>query len=130
MKTCTFLIFLIFALISCDQIKQAVGQIVISVENATDMDGFEIFANGKKRFSLDSGDKKSFSVSGLDTGSIRVIVRHRNLLSDLVLTVINSESGGGSAKLLISTEIRSGREVAVLTCPGCESNGKSNPIKY
>ena len=129
MKTYTLLILLILALLSCDQIKQAVGQLVVSVENATDIDGFEIFANGQKQFNLDAGDKKSFSVSGVDTGSIRVIVRHRTLLSDLVLTLINSDNGGGSAKLLISTEVRLGQEVVVLTCPGCESRGKSNPIK-
>ena len=130
MKTCNFLIFLILALISCDQIKQAAGQLVVSVENATEIDDFEIFANGQKQFNLDAGDKKSFSVSGLDTGSIRVVIRHRTLLSsDLVFTLINSESGGGSAKLLISTEISFGREVVVVTCPGCESRGKSNPIK-
>lgn len=129
MKICSLLIATL-AFISCDQIKQAVGQLVISVENATEIDGFEVFANGQKKFDLDAGDKKSFSLSGLDTGSVRVVVRHRTLLSsDLVFTLIHSESGGGSANLVISTEVSFGSEVVVVTCPNCGSSGKANPIK-
>ena len=68
-----YLVFLIpfILLAACDTVKQLTGQVVVSVENATEIDGFEVYAHGKKRFSLDAGEKKSFSVSGVGTSPIR-----------------------------------------------------------
>ena len=120
-------ILLSLSFASCDLAKQAVGQVVVSVENTTDVDGFEVRANGERKFTLNSGDKKTFSLSGIGTSSIRVVVRHETHLdSDLVFTLTNPGSGGGSAKLVISTEIRFGQTVILLTCPGC--GGSSKPI--
>ena len=125
MKAIVTLSLLVVALNSCDLAKQALGQVVISVANTTDIDGFEVFANGEKQFTLDSGDKESFSLSGLTTSSIRIVVRHRiRLNSDLVFVLANSEAGGGSAKLVISTEIRYGQTVIVLICSNCGESSK------
>lgn len=116
---------LFLSLASCDLAKQAVGQVVISVQNTTDIDGFEVRANGERQFTLNSGDKKSFSLDGLNTSSVRIVVRHRTRLnSDLVFTLVNPEAGGGSAKLVISTEIRFGQTVIFLTCSNCEESWK------
>ena len=117
------LLFLSFA--SCDLARQAVGQLVISVENTTDIDGFEVRANGERKFTLNAGDKKSFSLDGLGTSSVRIVVRHEGFNSDLVFTLTGpEEKGGGSAKLVISTEIRFGQTVAILTCTNCEERSK------
>ena len=85
----TYMVPLLFLLplSSCAQIGQALGLTVISVENSTDRDGFEVFGNGEKRFTLNAGDKKSFSVNGADVGSVRVVVRHQGLSSDLIMTM-------------------------------------------
>ena len=128
----TYMVPLLFLLSfsSCDQIGQALGLTVISVENSTDIDGFEVFGNGKKQFTLDAGEKESFSVNGADVSSVRVVVRHQGLSSDLVMTIELTGEGGGSAKILISEEIVLNRKRIVLTCPGCANSGKSNPVSW
>lgn len=130
MRTYMVPFLFLLPLSSCDQIGQALGLTVISVENSTDRDGFEVFGNGEKQFTLNAGDKKSFSVNGADVSSVRVVVRHQGLSSDLVMTILISGDGGGSAKILISEEIRLNQRRIVLTCPGCDSSGKSNPVSW
>ena len=122
--------FFLLSFSSCDQIGQALGLTVISVENSTDIDGFEVFGNGEKQFTLDAGEKESFSVNGADVSSVRVVVRHKGLSSDLVMTIELTGEGGGSAKILISEEIVLNRKKIVLTCPGCARSGKSNPLSW
>ena len=130
-------LFTVFTLLaSCDTVKQLIGGIVVSVENTTEIDGFEVYAQGKKEFSLNAGEKKSFSITGSSTSSIRIAIRHERLSSDVIFTLTNpkDEDGdrtGGSADLVIATEIRLGREIVVLTCTNCDrSSGKSNPVSY
>ena len=130
MRTYIIPFFFVLSFSSCDQIGQALGLTVISVENSTGMDGFEVFGNGEKQFTLDAGEKDSFSVNGADVSSVRVVVRHQSLSSDLVMTIRLTGEGGGSAKLLISEEIVLNRKRLVLTCPGCASSGKSNPLSW
>ncbi|MDE2734663.1 MAG: hypothetical protein OXI72_09755 [Gemmatimonadota bacterium] len=128
----TYIVPFLFLLLlsSCDQIGQALGLTVISVENSTDIDGFEVFGNGEKQFTLDAGEKDSFTANGDEVSSVRVVVRHQNLDSDLVMTIRLTGEGGGSAKLLISEEILLNRKRLVLTCPGCAGSGKSNPVSW
>ena len=130
MRTYIIPFFFVLSFSSCDQIGQALGLTVISVENSTDMDGFEVFGNGEKQFTLDAGEKDSFTANGADVSSVRVVVRHRNLSSDLVMTIRLTGEGGGSAKLLISEEVLLNEKRLVLTCPGCASSGKSNPLSW
>ena len=111
---------------ACDELKQALGEVVVSVENRATLggqplSGIAIIANGETKFTLGASEKKSFSVRGISTGSIRVLARHEALPSDLAFTVLTPGSSGGSAAIIISTEILLGSEVVVMRCPGCES---------
>ena len=132
-KQASFLIVFFLLLVGCDELKQALGQVVVSVNNRTSLNGVEIRANGERKFTLNQNEKKSFSVSGLTTNSIRVIASHSQLNSDLVFTVIASGNDGGRADLLLSTELVAGSERIRLTCPGCESlfgmSETRNPLK-
>lgn len=123
----------------CDELKQLLGQVVVSVENATTQSGFRVSANGEHKFDLVAGEKKSFSVNTNKIGSVRIVVSHTALSTDLTFTVLTPGNDGGSAALLISKELFLGSEIYRLTCPGCESllghttepvgNNSTNPLK-
>ena len=122
----TIILVAITVVSGCDAVKQLFGEVFVSVENLATlegerMNGIAILANGEMRFTLDYAQKKTFTVNGRETGSIRVVARHSALVSDVTFTVVVPGNEGGSAELLLSTEKFLGEDRVVMNCPGCGS---------
>lgn len=137
-------LFVLLPHLGCDELKQFFGEVVVSVQNSATLggqpvNGITIIANGKTEFTLNNGEKKTFTISNRDVGSIRVVAKHSSFSSDLTFTIATPGNEGGSAALLLSTEMFLGSERVVMTCPGCESilglqgspveSGGINPLK-
>jgi len=128
-------VLLLLLLGGCEAAKALAGIFTVEVHNLVlingqRLDGVTIKANGVTKFTIDYGQKKTFTHQ---QGSVIITATHPQISTDPQITLNLQGDLGLRANMVLSTRKILGIDIAVLNCNNCSSQSLAvdprNPMR-